>query len=393
MTKYPTFGEYLKAEYNGPYSATDALIRTHIIDSQTQRPKYGVVLIDRKYEPANKLAIPGGIGENITLSENARKEAFEETGLYTILDEPNRPFRLLSDPTMDPRVHMSAPVYTMRGFGTLKPQDDEDAKNAKVYTIAELTEMVEKPELWAFPHHHRFYVSEFLKEHKQLETQYGKKPFKKTGLIGRFKPLHNGGAKMLTYAALHSEHLVIGIGSANKYNLRNPFTADETQGMIENFLTTLQDRGFEFKYEIHHLNDFAHDPKYADGQKWKGQVLEKFGDLDTLVSGNAFVKDLLSTEYDVMHPSKLIPKSEHEKLNATTVRKALAIGTIRDDLGVEQVVDWKTLVPPCVAAYMTEHKLDTRFKTEFGERASIEYAKDTLVQTDVVEEQKFAQES
>lgn len=55
------------------------------------------------------------------------------------------------------------------------------------------------------------------------------KKFRKLGAIGRFKPLHLGAAAMLEALCENAEEVVIGIGSSNKYNLRNPFTAEESR--------------------------------------------------------------------------------------------------------------------------------------------------------------------
>lgn len=52
------------------------------------------------------------------------------------------------------------------------------------------------------------------------------------GFIGRFKPLHNGAALALETLCEQADKVKIGIGSVNKYNLRNPFTAEESQEMI-----------------------------------------------------------------------------------------------------------------------------------------------------------------
>jgi 8-oxo-dGTP diphosphatase len=157
MTKiYPTFKEYLKHKYKGPYVATDILIRYH------DGKKSGIILIERKFPPLG-LAIPGGMAEFMTLEDNAIKEAREETGLVEIiLDSPNHPFCVFSNPTQDPRAFIASVCYTARGYGTLKPQENEDAKEAKVYTLDEIAELLEKDVL-AFPDHHKKILNLYLK--------------------------------------------------------------------------------------------------------------------------------------------------------------------------------------------------------------------------------------
>jgi len=141
MGRYGSFKEYLKAEYKGPFCATDILIQY----------AGGIVLIDRKFEPLG-LAIPGGIAEYMPLTENAVKEAKEETGLDVILDEPDRPFCVLSDPKQDPRAFVASITYTAKGEGVLKPHKDEDALSAKAYTLEEITNLLQGNKI-AFEHH------------------------------------------------------------------------------------------------------------------------------------------------------------------------------------------------------------------------------------------------
>ena len=58
----------------------------------------------------------------------------------------------------------------------------------------------------------------------------------RVGFIGRFKPLHWGGARALDALCSQATHVMIGIGSANKHNARNPFSAEETQEMLDAYL-------------------------------------------------------------------------------------------------------------------------------------------------------------
>ena len=144
---YKTFGEYLKHEYQGPYCATDIIIR------HDDGKKEGVVIIDRKNFPLG-LALPGGIGERMDLYENAVKEGDEETGLERIiLDDPKRPLCVLSGLSDDPRAHIASITYTAKGYGVLKPREEEDAIGAYIYTIPELRELIKKKDVWAFDRH------------------------------------------------------------------------------------------------------------------------------------------------------------------------------------------------------------------------------------------------
>lgn len=171
---YPSFLEYMKAEYEGPYSATDLLIEYE--DSE----KEGLVLIERKYPPYG-IAVPGGIAERTILPANVPKEGKEETGLkIKILDPLYRPFCVLSDVNQDPRAFISAVVYRVKGFGKLKPDKDEDAKRAVLYSLDEIADMLELPVLkngedsnkgWAFPHHRTEIALYLMQSNHKLDVR------------------------------------------------------------------------------------------------------------------------------------------------------------------------------------------------------------------------------
>ena len=65
------------------------------------------------------------------------------------------------------------------------------------------------------------YEGFICKETSTLPEKLGR-----VGFIGRFKPLHKAAAIVLEEICKRSDHVIIGIGSANKYNYRNPFTAE-----------------------------------------------------------------------------------------------------------------------------------------------------------------------
>ena len=174
----------------------------------------------------------------------------------------------------------------------------------------------------------------------------------KIGVVGRFKPLHNGGALMLDAVWENADHLVIGLGSSNKYNLRNPFTAEESAGMIQAYLSPRFSN-----YELIPVPDFVHISEHSDGKKWKEYVKENFGSLNHFVSGNAYVSELLKDTYSIIHPTDLISPEQHIKIKATEVRLKIA----RDE-------HWKLLVPEPVVIYLESRGLVDRFRKEFGEQ-------------------------
>ena len=154
---------------------------------------------------------------------------------------------------------------------------------------------------------------------------------------------------MLETLCRNDELVIIGIGSCNKYNARNPFTADESEEMIKAALKEYDN------FVIKKIPDFAQDPKYKDGQKWREYVKTQYGDLDYFISGNPYVTTLLGDDYDIIHPAALIPPENQVRLRATEVRIEMARGG-----------DWEKLVPEPVAEYIKQNGLDERFRREFG---------------------------
>lgn len=176
------------------------------------------------------------------------------------------------------------------------------------------------------------------------------KQYKTLGLIGRFKPLHKGGYALLTAACEKAEHVIIGIGSVNKYNLRNPFYPEEVEGMINAALQS------EHKnYHLVRVQDFAHIPEYADGRHWADCIAKIFGPLDAFISGNPYVQGLLKDTYQIVTPENIVPKKCWIKLRATEVRATMA-----------SYGSWQSLVPDSVAEYLENKGLVSRFQREFG---------------------------
>ncbi len=53
------------------------------------------------------------------------------------------------------------------------------------------------------------------------------------GIIARFKPVHKGHAAILEALCERADLVYIGLGSPNKYDVRNPFSAKESEEMID----------------------------------------------------------------------------------------------------------------------------------------------------------------
>jgi nicotinamide-nucleotide adenylyltransferase len=168
--------------------------------------------------------------------------------------------------------------------------------------------------------------------------------FGRMGLVSRFKPVHLGHAVMLESLAERCDLLRIGIGSSNRYGVRNPFTAEETARMIHLVLG-----------EGDHDYEIVDVPDLDDGPRWRLMVRDIMGHLDVFVTANDYVRKLLAPDYPIVHPAGLIPVERHVPVDGTMVRQAMARGE-----------EWKNLVPPAVAAYLRDRGLVERFRREFG---------------------------
>ncbi len=191
------------------------------------------------------------------------------------------------------------------------------------------------------------------------------------GLIGRFKPLHNGGAALLESVCEQAEQVIIGIGSCNRYDLRNPFTAEETKGMID---TVLSPRFSN--YTVIYIPDFSHKDPVNGGSLWREHIRAVYGGIDHFVSGNDYVRELLKDDYVLLSPEEVVPEYRRSGVKGTQVRVELA----RDG-------DWQALVPGKVAGYLEQNSLVERFRDEFGKKVLDRYTgKDISMQNTLLEE-------
>lgn len=181
-------------------------------------------------------------------------------------------------------------------------------------------------------------------------------PFDRIAMIARWKPVHLGQAAVLRAMCNGAGHVSIGVGSSNRYNLRNPFTFEETESMLRLVLAGLDTAAENTpptrpakNYEIIPV------PDLDDGPRWRAMVKEMFGDLDAFVTDNPYVANLMKDDYRLMRPVDWLPPSEHIRIDGTTVRGMMAKG--------ERWQDW---VPERAAQYIEENKLDERFRREFG---------------------------
>ena len=169
------------------------------------------------------------------------------------------------------------------------------------------------------------------------------KQYQRIGMIARWQPVHLGHAPVLRALCENAVHALVGIGSADTRDYRSPFTLEETTAMLEIALADHQN------YTLIPV------PDLHDGPRWRELVLELFGDLDVFVTANPYVRSLLESDYPILHPVELVPPDQRVPVEGMAVRRAMARGE-----------DWQALVPPQIAAYLTENHLAKRFQREFG---------------------------
>lgn len=169
------------------------------------------------------------------------------------------------------------------------------------------------------------------------------KPFTRIGMVARWRPVHLGHLPVLEALCQQATTALIGIGSSNRYNARNPFTLEETTAMLELVLAA------ESNYTLLPI------PDLDDGPRWRAMILELFGPLERFVTDNPYVANLLKEDYHVIRPVHLVPPTRQIPLDGTMVRRAMARGEA-----------WEQLLPPEIATYITTHQLDARFRREFG---------------------------
>ncbi|MBN1428817.1 MAG: hypothetical protein JXB07_10560 [Anaerolineae bacterium] len=170
-----------------------------------------------------------------------------------------------------------------------------------------------------------------------------KPEYARIGMVARWRPVHNGQDVVLRALFRAAGQVLLGIGSSNRYNARNPFTLAETEDMLR---LALGDRDNCRIIPI---------PDLDDGPRWRAMVLELFGALDLFVTDNPYVASLLKDDYRLLRPVDLVPPAELVRVDGSMVRIAMARG--------ERWQDW---VPEKIAHYIQHNGLDARFRREFG---------------------------
>jgi nicotinamide-nucleotide adenylyltransferase len=167
--------------------------------------------------------------------------------------------------------------------------------------------------------------------------------YRRIGIVARWQPPHLGHTPVLRALCDGAGQALIGVGSSNRVDVRNPFTLDERINMIR---LVLADR---------HNYTLIPVPDVDDGPRWRAQVIRLFGALDVFATDNPYVASLLAGDYAIIKPVELVPADERIPIDGGMVRREMARGD-----------GWRELVPEVIAGYISTRRLDERFRREFG---------------------------
>lgn len=150
-------------------------------------------------------------------------------------------------------------------------------------------------------------------------------------VVGRFQPLHNGHMDVIRKCAMESDHLVIGIGSAQySHDPSDPFTAGERYLMIQNSLT---DEGI-YNYSIVPMEDLN---RFS---VWVSHVVSMSPPFRRVYTNNPLTKRLfLEAGYEVRNS----PLYNREVYSGTEIRRRIVAGE-----------EWRSLVPKAVSEVMDD---------------------------------------
>ena len=145
-------------------------------------------------------------------------------------------------------------------------------------------------------------------------------------VVGRFQPLHQGHMDVIRKCASESEHLVIGIGSAqSSHDPNDPFTAGERYLMINN---SLEDEGIR-NYSIVPMEDLN---RYS---VWVAHVVSRAPPFKRVYTNNPLTKRLFEESGFEVRNSPLYNRSIY---SGTEIRRRI----VQDE-------EWRSLVPKAVA--------------------------------------------
>ncbi len=150
-------------------------------------------------------------------------------------------------------------------------------------------------------------------------------------VVGRFQPFHNGHMDVIRKCASESDHLIVGIGSAQySHHPDNPFTAGERYLMIEN---SLDDAGIH-NYSIVPMEDLN---RYS---VWVSHVVSMSPPFRRVYTNNPLTKRLFEEAGFEVRASPLYNRDVY---SGTEIRRRIV---------AEE--EWRSLVPKAVSEVMDD---------------------------------------
>ena len=150
-------------------------------------------------------------------------------------------------------------------------------------------------------------------------------------VVGRFQPFHNGHMEVLRKCASESDHLVIGIGSAQySHYPSDPVTAGERYLMINN---SLRDEGIS-NYSIVPMEDLN---RFS---VWVAHVVSMAPPFKRVYTNNPMTKRLfMEAGFEVRNS----PLYNRDVYSGTEIRRRIVAGE-----------EWRSLVPKAVSDVMDD---------------------------------------
>lgn len=165
--------------------------------------------------------------------------------------------------------------------------------------------------------------------------------FTRLAMVARWKPPHLGHQRVLEGLLGHCDHLTVGIGSANRYNEDNPFSAAETEAMLRCFLPVT--------VPILQVDDLGDPPR------WAAQLAGRLGPQDALVTANPRVREWLEPYYRILHPVCFVPAHLRIALEGKMIRGAW-----------RRQEPWRHMVSTEIARHLEDNDLVKRFQRQFA---------------------------
>jgi nicotinamide-nucleotide adenylyltransferase len=151
--------------------------------------------------------------------------------------------------------------------------------------------------------------------------------------IGRFQPFHNGHMLVIQGMAKVCKKIVIAIGSSDKHDADNPWTAEQRKDMIQR---ALQARDIIPMFDV----VFIEVPDQKSDHDWATHVLELAGPVDVLWSGNKDTQECFEGKLEIKNIVEV------PGISSTKIRELMA----KNDW------TWQDYVPEAVASAINDFK-------------------------------------